>query len=352
MKKIALTVALMLLGAFAYSATNIVAITGNREDRWLRELVDHMTGLADSTMQVPLAEKAGALLSATGSTITNGTTITEMAIIPNASSARNALALGQTHRLIRIGYPGLTYWGFGDTSNRSFGVSMFVGRQMANPATANFSGFDTGFEFTTINGATNNAAYNLRGGYIKAKNYTGGTVGSLQGLIIETTASGTDAAGESCILGFTTDSTVVDYGITFQPHETGAGSPVCDIGTADIQFHHGGLILNSDATTLQITEAVVDVIGQPRDDGKALVCAPSTATWILDKGTGTIQPDGTTTGTFTSAFAGGTVPSVCATYTDAVATQLCLYVTAVASNTFKVTGNPTNGFNWIAVGVR
>jgi len=137
---------------------------------------------------------------------------------------------------------------------------------------------DHGLRVVAVNRATNNAAYGLRGAHVKAKNYSSGTLGSLEGLFLECIGDGTENNGEGIVLKLGTDSSTVDYGIDMD---------LVTADVADIRMQNGTTMLNSDANTLTITEAIVDVVGQPRDDGRALICAPSTTTLQVQHGTGT-----------------------------------------------------------------
>ena len=127
-----------------------------------------------------------------------------------------------------------------------------IGRPSA--AAANWSGgtFDTGLRSVAINRATNNAAYGLRGAYVKAKNYTSGTIGGLEGLFIEAVGDGTEDNGEAIVLKLGTDNSTVDYGIDMD---------LITADVADIKFQNGATILNSSSTLLTITETTVDVVG-------------------------------------------------------------------------------------------
>jgi hypothetical protein len=127
-----------------------------------------------------------------------------------------------------------------------------IGRPVA--AAANWSGgtFDTGLRSVAINRATNDAAYGLRGAYVKAKNYTSGTIGGLEGLFIEAVGDGTEDNGEAIVLKLGTDNSTVDYGIDMD---------LITADVADIRLQNGALIYNSSASLLTITEATVDVVG-------------------------------------------------------------------------------------------
>jgi hypothetical protein len=127
-----------------------------------------------------------------------------------------------------------------------------IGRPVA--AAANWSGgtFDTGLRSVAINRATNDAAYGLRGAYVKAKNYTSGTIGGLEGLFIEAVGDGTEDNGEAIVLKLGTDNSTVDYGIDMD---------LITADVADIRLQNGALIYNSSSSLLTITEATVDVVG-------------------------------------------------------------------------------------------
>ena len=218
------------------------------------------------------------------------------------------------------------------------GLTINIGRATNYPAASNYDGSgDLGLHCIFNNGASNHAAYVMKSAYIKAKNV--GTVGQMVGLEVEQQQRNT--CGTSTIVRLRDTASASAYKLDMGDGVTSTA--------ADIRFPNGALVLNSDASTLQITEAVVDVIGQPRDDGKALVCAPSTATLVMDTGDTRITGDGSVTQAFSITF--GAAPKVAALYSESGATDI-LYTASITASNFVLHGTATNAVNWIAVGVR
>jgi len=169
-------------------------------------------------------------------------------ITPVAASTRGGVS---RQSLVTIGdITGTTPFGFGVTNQSSYGLMACFGRTIA--ATANWDGnYDTGLDARIVNKLVNYDAYNMRGGYVKCKNYTGGSLGAMVGLFVEAVADGTNTS--SIVLELGSDASTVTYGIDMDKVATPA--------TADIRFSNGALIKNGDANTLTITEAAVDVVG-------------------------------------------------------------------------------------------
>jgi len=186
-----------------------------------------------------------------GSTIagvaTSTTSRTSVNIQPLAASTRSGVSRTS---LVTIGdITGTTAFGFGVTNQSSYGLMAGFGRTI--PATANWDGnYDTGVDFRCLNRMTNDAAYNLRGGYIKVKNYSGGVVGQMDGLTIEAVADGTET--EVAVLKLGSDGSSVEYGIDMSQIGTAA--------TADILFSEGATIRNTSSSVLTITEATVAIV--------------------------------------------------------------------------------------------
>lgn len=122
---------------------------------------------------------------------------------------------------------GTTAAGMGDVTKPTYGLMACFGRTAI--ATSAFSGTDTAADVRMINKLVNDSAYNMQGLYVKAKNYSTGTVGALTGAFIECVADGTDTAGSSCVLKLGTDGSTVDIGIDLS---------ACVVG-ADIKFSNG-----------------------------------------------------------------------------------------------------------------
>lgn len=179
---------------------------------------------------------------------TSTTSRTSLMITPVAAATLPGVS---RQSLVTIGdITGTAAFGFGVTNQSTYGLMAGFGRTI--PATANWDGnYDTGVDFRCINRMTNDAAYNLRGGYIKVKNYSGGVVGQMDGLTIEAVADGTEA--EVAVLKLGSDASSVEYGIDMSQIGTAA--------TADILFSEGATIRNTSSELLTITEATVDVVG-------------------------------------------------------------------------------------------
>jgi hypothetical protein len=190
--------------------------------------------------------------STIGGVATSTTSRTSINIQPVAASSRSGVS---RQSLVTIGdITGTTPFGFGVTNQSSYGLMASFGRTIA--ATANWDGnYDTGLDVRCLNKLVNDSAYNMRGAYIKAKNYISGgvtgVVGQLDGLTVECVADGTET--ESSIVKLGSDASTVTYGIDMDDVATPA--------TADIRFSNGALIKNGDANTLTITEATVAISG-------------------------------------------------------------------------------------------
>jgi len=215
-----------------------------------------------SAVETDIAACAAAINAGTmdgGSTIVGstatGTSKTSINIQPAAASTTASIS---RQSLVTIGdITGTTPFGFGVTNQSSYGILGSFGRTIA--ATANWDGnYDTGLDVRCLNKLVNDSAYNMRGAYIKAKNYVGsgagavtGVVGQIDGLTVECVADGSET--ESSVLKLGSDASTVTYGIDMDEVATPA--------TADIRFSNGALVKNGDANTLTITEATVAISG-------------------------------------------------------------------------------------------
>jgi hypothetical protein len=147
-----------------------------------------------------------------------------------------------------------------NTSNAMVGAYISIGRDVGKNATSTWpSGSpDTGLRVVAVNDATNNATqYSLRGAYVKAKNYTTGTVKGVQGLFVEAVNDGTDTAGESCAVAIGSDSSTLDYAIDMDQMATPA--------SGELRFSNG-VRLKVNTTNLIIISA---------DQGTTNYCALS-----------------------------------------------------------------------------
>jgi hypothetical protein len=195
--------------------------------------------------------QSGATTLANGSTIdgtsTNGTSRANVTIVPLAVTGRSGVS---REVLINLGdLTGTTSFGLGSTNHSSYGVMGCFGRTAVAGSTWD-GNYDTGVDFRCLNRMTNDAAYNLRGGFIKAKNYSGGVVGQMDGLTVECEDAGTTT--ESVVLKLGSSNSTVDYGIDTRDI-SGA--------TADLILRNGALINNSSSSLLTITEATVAIAG-------------------------------------------------------------------------------------------
>jgi hypothetical protein len=117
---------------------------------------------------------------------TSGTILSKVYVAPDASATTTSI---NYHKLFAVGdVTGTTAYGFGDPTKPTTGIMGSFGRTAIATATIT----DTGLDIRAINKLVNTGANNLQGAYIKAKNYTGGTVGGdLIGQFIETVNDGT-----------------------------------------------------------------------------------------------------------------------------------------------------------------
>lgn len=120
------------------------------------------------------------------SDIIDGTILSRIKILPSASSTTTGI---NYHKLYSIGdVTGTTAYGFGDPTKPTTGLMGSFGRTVI--ATGNIT--DTGLDIRTINKLVNTGTNTIQGAYVKAKNYSGGTVGGdLVGQFIETVNDGT-----------------------------------------------------------------------------------------------------------------------------------------------------------------
>ena len=118
--------------------------------------------------------------------VTSGSILSKVYYGPAASAAVAGISY---HKLFAIGdVTGTTAYGFGDPTKPTTGLMACFGRTAI--ATGNIT--DTGADFRVINRLVNTGTNNLQGAYIKAKNYSGGTVGGdLVGAFVETVNDGT-----------------------------------------------------------------------------------------------------------------------------------------------------------------
>ena len=159
------------------------------------------------------------------SDIVQGTIKSNIKFSPLASSAISGVDF---HKLFAIGdVTGTTAYGFGDPTKPTTGIMGSFGRT----AIATGTPTDTGLDIRVINKLVNTGANTIQGAYIKAKNYTGGTVGIVKGLFVEVVNDGT----ATTVLGI----------------EIGSDGTV---PTADVKFSNGAyLVALSTAITVNVT---------------------------------------------------------------------------------------------------
>jgi len=154
----------------------------------------------------------GSLTPATGSlitgSITSGTTLNAIKVTPKASVATTSI---NYHKLFTIGdETGTTPYGFGDVTKPTTGIMATFGRTTVATSTQT----DTGLDVRVLNKVTNTGENVLKGAYIKAKNYSTGTVGSIVGLNVEVVSDGTVTNGAIGIQ-LSADGTVLEQDLQF-----------------------------------------------------------------------------------------------------------------------------------------
>jgi hypothetical protein len=255
MKRILSLVAVAFMAAsvsYGSSVTNTAKWNVPWGDIYRERLIETLEAYATQINLDSSTPSVSAVTLTGGSTIagvaTSTTSRTSVNIQPLASSTRAGVSRTS---LVTIGdITGTNAFGFGVTNQSSYGLMAGFGRTI--PATANWDGnYDTGVDFRCLNRLTNDAAYNLRGGYIKVKNYSGGVVGQMDGLTIEAVADGTET--EVAVLKLGSDGSSVEYGIDM--------SQIGTASTADILFSEGATIRNTSSSVLTITEATVAIAG-------------------------------------------------------------------------------------------
>jgi hypothetical protein len=264
-------------------------------------------------------------------------TFTENVILPGTATAK---AVATRDTLLGIGdVSGTTAYGFSSASNLTYGVMMSFGRTKAAASTYSPGGFDSPLEVRYINRMTNNAACSGRGAHIKAKNYTSGTVGTLEGMFVEAVGDGTET--DSSVIEMGTDSSTILYGIDMDQCST--------FTTADIRYANGAITKNVDANTLRTTELVIDNVGSLQDDGIQVVVGNHATTRLgVEYGTAATN---TKPVSFTMKFTAA--PMVICGYDVAVTTNLFVaYPSSVTTNGFTVNCQGTKTANWFAIGPR
>jgi len=260
-------------------------------------------------------------------------TFTEHLYTPGTATAK---AVATRVNLLVIGEAsGTAAYGFSSASNLTYGVMMSFGRTTPAAATYSPGGFDSALEVRYINRLTNNAAVSGRGAHIKAKNYTSGTVGGLEGLFVEAVGDGTESS--SVVLKLGTDASTIIYGIDMDLCET--------FTTADIRYSNGAITKNVDANTLRTTESVIDNVGSLQDDGVQVVVGNHATTRLaIDRGTCTNSQVVAFASWFTA------VPSI--VIGAAESTTTVPYFSSPTTNGFTAAGEAGKSLRWVAVGTR
>ncbi len=211
--------------------------------------------------------------STLGSGVATGTLMSSVKVTPAASAA----AAGVTrHQLVALGdVTGNTAFGFGDVAAPTYGVMADFGRTAV--ATSGFTGTDTSLDVRAINKLVNNSAYNMQGAYVKAKNYSGATVGTMKGLYVETDNSGTattvygmelSTPGSAINSVIKMTSASAAYGI-----DMGGGT----FSTADIRLGNNVTIASAASNPGSCVKGSLNL---NTTDGKAYVCS-ATNTWTV-----------------------------------------------------------------------
>ena len=154
-----------------------------------------------------------------------GTILSKIKYSPLASAA---IAGINFHKLFAIGdVTGTTAFGFGDVTKPTTGLMASFGRTTVATGTQT----DTGADFRVLNKLVNTGANTIQGAYIKAKNYSTGTIGTVKGLFVEVVNEGT----ATTVLGI----------------EIGSDRTV---PTADVKFSNGQyLVALTTAITVNVT---------------------------------------------------------------------------------------------------
>lgn len=166
---------------------------------------------------------------------------------------------------------GTTAYGMGDPTKATYGVMISFGRTVA--ATSAFTGSDTSLDVRAINKLVNDVAYKIQAAYIKAKNYTGGTVGSLIALSLECVNDGTCTSNIGLKIG--SDGSTITNAIDMSSAVTTNG--------ADIKFSTGITFGSGTATPNWAAGKGSIYIKTDGATAKAMIyiCTVATGTWVV-----------------------------------------------------------------------
>jgi hypothetical protein len=198
-----------------------------------------------------------------------GTLLSSIKFIPKASVATATVT---RHVLFAAGeLTGTTAFGMGDVAKPTYGAMFSFGRTIA--ATDAWTGTDTALDVRMLNKIANNAAYAMQGAYIKAKNYSTGTVGVMRGLFVECVADGTETSSVALKLG--SDGSAITHAIDMDDCVVTNG--------ADIKLSSGLTIGSGSAAPTHVAPAGSLYIrtGQTDENAMLYLCTVADGTWVL-----------------------------------------------------------------------
>lgn len=160
---------------------------------------------------------------------TTGTVYTHILVEPAASTTVGGAVTRNS--LFGIGdVTGTTAYGMGDPLYPTYGLYASFGRTVV--ASGDFT--DTSLSIRAINKLVNTGSYNLEGAFIKAKNYTAGTVVNLIGVHVEVVDDGTTTLSTALEIG--ADSSTVNEGIVLDNGTFTVGIDLTDSCTTGIDI--------------------------------------------------------------------------------------------------------------------
>lgn len=198
----------------------------------------------------------------------NGAILSKFKIEPKASAATTGIT---NHKLFAVGdVSGTTAFGFGAVAHATTGIMGCFGRT----AVATGTQTDTGLDIRVINKLTNTGVNAIQGAYIKSKNYSGATVGSLVGLFVEAVCDGTVTNG-GIALKIGSDASTLKYAIDMSNCVVTNG--------ADIKLSSGLTIGSGSAAPTHAAATGSLYIRTGQSDQKAMLylCTVASGTWVL-----------------------------------------------------------------------